>query len=153
MSVYTIPAWLRADRIAIPPQPPEWVDLALCAEVSGDLFFPEDGQNSATARAVCRSCEARLPCLREATDRPVEGVWGGFSERARKDIHSRHVAGESLEDIIAEDDARYYERLEGAAERAAAANRRERDRQHLKYAAACDAATTDPTAQSREKAA
>ena len=117
----------------------DWLDLALCAEIGGDQWYPEkeeDGGTAEPAKAMCRRCESRLPCLEDALQRPgEEGVWGGFSERVRRRIIAvRHAAGESLEDIIAEDDAAHYARMEareatGATpeERRLAAERRRRE--------------------------
>jgi WhiB family redox-sensing transcriptional regulator len=95
----------------------QWTELAVCTEVGTDLFYPEEGTSTAVAAtAVCRSCEVRLTCLRDALTRPgEEGVWGGFSERARGRVTREHEAGKPLEDIIADDDARYYDRIEAAA--------------------------------------
>jgi WhiB family redox-sensing transcriptional regulator len=98
--------------------PPEWTERALCTEVFPDLFFPEHGIPAGPATSICRGCKVRLDCLKDAMQRPSElGVWGGFSERVRQRIGRRHAAGTLLEDIIAEDDARYYARIEKAAER------------------------------------
>jgi len=115
----------------------DWTDRALCAEISGDFFYPEKGDGVAAAKAVCRSCEVRLPCLEyalEIGDR--EGIFGGFTERTRLKIARDHRAGKPLEDIIAEDDAEYYARLEKSAGLAKAAARRHRARKQTRYAEA-----------------
>jgi hypothetical protein len=94
----------------------DWLDKAVCAQVGGDAFYVEVGEDTEKAKAVCRGCEVRLPCLAyslEIGDR--EGIFGGFSERVRRGIARQHKAGVPLEDIIAEDDARFYARLEKAA--------------------------------------
>ena len=94
----------------------DWQDKAVCAEVGTELFYPELGVLADDAKAVCRSCEVRVQCLAFALrnyDR--EGVFGGFTERPRRKIAREHAAGRSLEDIIAEDDAKFYARLEKAA--------------------------------------
>lgn len=63
---------------------PHWTDLALCAEVGGDLWFPEYGENAAEAKRICRMCEVREACLQFAMDTgQLWGVWGGTSERER----------------------------------------------------------------------
>jgi WhiB family redox-sensing transcriptional regulator len=56
---------------------------ALCAQVDPDLFFPEKGQPSAPAKAVCARCPVTALCL--ATFGPLvdHGVVGGLSERER----------------------------------------------------------------------
>ena len=103
----------------------KWQDKALCAEVGGDIFYPRKGEACEEAKALCRSCEARVPCLAYALQaRDDEGIFGGFTERVRLRVAREHAAGKSLEDIIAEDDAAFYARTEALAEKA-----RQRDRE------------------------
>lgn len=65
----------------------EWMDLALCAEIGGDPFFPEDGSSAGPARQVCRRCEVEEECLAYALRHGERyGVWGGKSERDRRRI-------------------------------------------------------------------
>jgi WhiB family transcriptional regulator, redox-sensing transcriptional regulator len=133
--------------IAVSAADLEWTDKALCAEVDSEIFFPRKGEATEQAKAVCRSCEARIACLRfsiDATDR--EGIYGGFSMRVRKRIERDHAAGKSLEDIIAEDDARFYAKAEKQAEK----ERKER-KYHQDRRAANRAAASAP--QSRRTAA
>lgn len=62
-----------------------WRRLALCAEVDADMFFPERGESTEPAKAVCRRCEVRPECLRDALRYSREsGVWGGMSEQQRR---------------------------------------------------------------------
>ena len=62
-----------------------WQDRALCAQVTGDMFFPEKGEPSAAAKRVCRICEVRAECLEYALEHDERfGVWGGMSERERR---------------------------------------------------------------------
>jgi WhiB family redox-sensing transcriptional regulator len=64
-----------------------WRDLALCAQVDPELFFPEKGEPSHAAKRVCAGCEVRAECLQEALDRNERfGVWGGLSERERRTL-------------------------------------------------------------------
>ena len=124
MNVYTVSRYLRGHEPAV--RPPDWTEFALCAEVDNALFFPEKGEPSASAKAVCRGCEVRAECLGFALENMERyGVWGGFSERERRSIAPRHHAGRSLEDIIAADDARFYAKKEKSAELAAAATARQ----------------------------
>jgi WhiB family redox-sensing transcriptional regulator len=97
-----------------------WQDKALCAEVDPDLFYTEGkGTSPAPAISVCRGCDVRVRCLEYALDRrEAIGVWGGFSERARIGVARQRADGKSLEDIIADDDAAFYTRLEKIDERA-----------------------------------
>ena len=62
-----------------------WVAQAACAGMDAELFFPDQGQSAAEAKAVCRGCPVRFEC-REHAMRNGErfGVWGGLSERDRR---------------------------------------------------------------------
>ena len=115
----------------------DWQAKAVCAQVGGDLFYPELGEDTEKAKSVCRGCEVRAACLAysiEIDDR--EGIFGGFTERIRQRIARQHRAGKPLEDIIAEDDAVHYARLEHSAALAEAAAKRHRARERERYRAA-----------------
>ena len=114
-----------------------WQDEALCQQVGGDLFYSEVGEDTERAKAVCRGCLVRLPCLEYALEiGDKEGIFGGFAERPRRRIARRYQAGVALEDIIAEDDAAYFARLEKSAGLAEAAAERKRANERAKSAAA-----------------
>ena len=50
------------------------------------MFFPDLGGNAAKARAICSVCPVQQECLRYAlADRESAGVWGGFTERERRE--------------------------------------------------------------------
>ena len=62
-----------------------WQDDALCAEVDGELFFPEKGGDVSPAKRVCMACRVRRECLDYALDHGERfGIWGGLSERQRR---------------------------------------------------------------------
>jgi WhiB family redox-sensing transcriptional regulator len=64
---------------------PSWWDFAACANSHPDLFFPERGQATVTAKRICASCPVREECLEHAlTNGEYWGVWGGKSELERK---------------------------------------------------------------------
>lgn len=74
---------------------------ALCAEVGGDLFFPEPGASHTDveqAKSVCRRCPLREPCLAYALDAtdghgtPIGGIWGATTVEERKALRRRAVA-------------------------------------------------------------
>ena len=53
--------------------------------VDPDLFFPERGGDSGSAKQVCRGCVVREDCLEYALANGQNvGIWGGMSERARR---------------------------------------------------------------------
>jgi len=61
---------------------PVWQDLALCNDGSGgsmtELFFSEQLDDIAAAKAFCLECPVREDCLDAAmTRREPWGVWGG----------------------------------------------------------------------------
>lgn len=65
--------------------PPEWMAEALCAQVDGDLFFPERGGSTREAKQVCGRCPVRAGCLGYALAHDERfGVWGGTSEYQRR---------------------------------------------------------------------
>ncbi|CAN5767451.1 N/A [soil metagenome] len=66
-------------------QPVEWQSDARCAEVDPEIFFPERGGSSKSARSVCALCSVRLECLEYALNNKEQfGIWGGTSERERR---------------------------------------------------------------------
>jgi WhiB family redox-sensing transcriptional regulator len=68
----------------------DWRDLALCREVGGEIFFPEKREPTRDAKAVCRRCEVRGPCLEDALARDDRfGVLGGMTARERRKLKRR----------------------------------------------------------------
>lgn len=65
----------------------------LCAQTDPDLFFPESGDEGLrqrNAKAVCRACTLRVPCLEYALDEQVAfGIWGATTPRERRDMRRR----------------------------------------------------------------
>jgi WhiB family redox-sensing transcriptional regulator len=73
------------------PQP--WMTEGNCAGVDPELFFPQRGESSEDAKAVCRGCLVRAECLDYALSiNERNGIWGGTSERERRAIR-RQWAG------------------------------------------------------------
>jgi WhiB family redox-sensing transcriptional regulator len=70
-----------------------WSERALCAEVGGDLFFPEKGGSTFEAKKVCKACDVREECLQDALARDDRyGIYGGLSERQRRRLTRGRVA-------------------------------------------------------------
>ncbi|NUS58002.1 MAG: WhiB family transcriptional regulator [Streptomycetaceae bacterium] len=91
---------LREPRVITPrPQldsePGEnWRARGLCAQIgpNDDLWMPGKGQPARTAKAICLSgCPSIRPCLLFAlnSERALEGVWGGTSERERRPLRRK----------------------------------------------------------------
>lgn len=70
----------------------QWQELALCAQVDAETFFP-DKANAARAREakkVCSACEVRVQCLEYAlANHERYGIWGGLSERERRRLRHK----------------------------------------------------------------
>ena len=65
-----------------------WVEGAACAQTDPELFFPEKGQPSASAKLVCHRCPVVAACLEFALNSPirVEGIWGGTTPKERQEL-------------------------------------------------------------------
>ncbi len=76
---------VRSQRLAEADD--DWKAYANCLGVDPDLFFPQRGDPTKDAKAVCRGCAVREDCLKHAlTHGEKFGVWGGLSERERQRI-------------------------------------------------------------------
>lgn len=64
-----------------------WQDHAACLGCDPDVFFPEAGEDSAAAKAVCAGCRVREECLEWAIATGQEyGVWGGMLQTPRRKL-------------------------------------------------------------------
>ena len=69
-----------------------WQERALCAQTDPEAFFPEKGGSTREAKKVCVSCEVRAECLEYALENDERfGIWGGLSERERRNLKRRAV--------------------------------------------------------------
>jgi WhiB family redox-sensing transcriptional regulator len=82
---------MSADRYVPPPvirqraQAGGWLARAACRGMDPELFFPDRGESTEPAKAVCAACPVRAECLDYAlTNGERFGVWGGASERERR---------------------------------------------------------------------
>lgn len=67
--------------------PPNWTHGALCAQVDMDVFYPEKGESTKSAKQICAGCDVREQCLEYALEHIERfGVWGGLSERERRTL-------------------------------------------------------------------
>lgn len=64
-----------------------WMGQAACKGVDASLMFPARGESDKEAKALCAGCPVRAQCLGYAMNRNhIVGVWGGTSERERRQI-------------------------------------------------------------------
>ena len=64
-----------------------WQDLASCRGANPNLFFPDRGASTRTAKGICRECTVQADCLEFAIVSSEKfGIWGGLSERERRKI-------------------------------------------------------------------
>lgn len=79
----------------IPAMKLGWRARSACRGVDPDIFYPPSEEEAEEAKAICRECPVREPCLEYAlVRREREGVWGGATERERRRIvrQRRHSA-------------------------------------------------------------
>jgi WhiB family redox-sensing transcriptional regulator len=74
---------------------PDWTE-SLCAQVGGDLWFPEKGESTKEAKAICRRCPLIAECLEWSLYiEDDHGVWGGTSREDRKKLRpARRLPGQ-----------------------------------------------------------
>ena len=57
---------------------------ALCAQTDPELFFPEGGGSTKSAKQICDVCPVKNDCLMEAlANNYNDGIWGGLSAKER----------------------------------------------------------------------
>lgn len=72
---------------------PEWQERANCNGVPTDSFYPERGYSADYAKTICARCEVCTQCLQYALERGEQhGVWGGKTEKERRDLNRRAAA-------------------------------------------------------------
>ena len=67
-----------------------WRDDAACKGLDTTLFHPERGANVKRAKQVCQGCSVVGECLAYAlVNYEKHGIWGGMSERQRRDLRAK----------------------------------------------------------------
>ena len=62
-----------------------WRTHAACSGLEPEVFYPVSEEQAEEAKAICRECPVREPCLDYALgNRERDGVWGGATERERR---------------------------------------------------------------------
>jgi WhiB family transcriptional regulator, redox-sensing transcriptional regulator len=84
------------------PRAEEWMADGLCRQVDPDLFFEASteryevktsDERQSIAKAVCAKCPVRRECLEYAlTHDERYGIWGGATERERRELKRRRSA-------------------------------------------------------------
>lgn len=81
------------------PSADDWTLKARCRDMQ-DRLFP-DGADQKRARAVCMGCAVRRECLTEALDNRIEwGVWGGMTERERRQLLRQRTDINSWQSVL-----------------------------------------------------
>ena len=114
----------------------DWRDAAVCQYTDPELFFPgeEDSEaawvQSCQARRVCLGCPVRRECLSYALRAGEQwGTWGGLTELELQ-RERRRGGVPDVTRILAEADARYFDREDrrlAANDRRLAAERKHRE--------------------------
>ncbi|MCU1392973.1 MAG: putative WhiB family transcriptional regulator [Ilumatobacteraceae bacterium] len=75
------------DWVDVSPKVIVWRELGACRGLDPSMFYPDEEDDAATAKAVCQQCDVRIACLEHAlASREKQGVWGGATERERRRI-------------------------------------------------------------------
>lgn len=80
---------------------PAWMDDAACRDEPTALFFPKRGESTDRAKAICARCPVREECLDYSLETPtadgtsVVGIWGGLSDRQRRQVRSGRLPAAS----------------------------------------------------------
>ncbi len=81
--------------------PNAWVSSARCRSTDPDKLFVT-GAAQRQAAVICRHCPVMVECATEALDERIEfGVWGGMTERQRRQMLKRHPEVDSWADFFA----------------------------------------------------
>jgi WhiB family redox-sensing transcriptional regulator len=62
-----------------------WRESAACSHVAVQIFFPPTDFEGEEAKAICRTCPVREPCLEAALEANEQfGIWGGLTTTERR---------------------------------------------------------------------
>jgi len=105
----------------------EWPSQGACRGEDPDALFVQ-GAAQQQAKQVCLSCPVRSECLAHALDTRTEfGVWGGTTERERRQLLREHPQVESWRRLLEGARSAHEDALLGATPRRHAV---QRDPQH-----------------------
>ncbi|MGX7681442.1 WhiB family transcriptional regulator [Jatrophihabitans sp. DSM 45814] len=79
----------------------EWASKGSCRDVDPETLFVA-GAAQHEAKTICNRCPVRLECLADALDSRAEfGVWGGMTERERRQLLRRRPDVKSWRKLLA----------------------------------------------------
>lgn len=93
---------LSAAAFAPKSETEEWKAEGACRDHDPDVFFPDRGEDTDTAKRICAGCTVRRECLTYAITAPRErnGIWGGTSGRERRKLTLASIEGRPLPPIV-----------------------------------------------------
>lgn len=75
---------------------PHEFEVPLCAQVGGDLFFPDKENEGkmvrlsiASAKSICRGCQHITECAEWGIRKERHGIWGGLTDGDRRKIRKQ----------------------------------------------------------------
>ena len=73
-----------------------WHQRAACKDLSPDIFFPHNYNDSSTkeAKEICSSCPVKVECFQDAISNNVYGIWAGTTEHQRRNIVNNYYNSE-----------------------------------------------------------
>lgn len=65
-------------------------EILPCTRVDPDLFYSDDTNGIARAKALCQDCPHRTDCLEQALESDdYNGIWGGLTPKERRGLKRR----------------------------------------------------------------
>ena len=89
---------------ADPPGVDAWWPRAACKGSDQSIFFADDSESIAAAKAVCARCPVREQCLDFSLQGHHYGIWGGLTDkeraRVRRDQRRRRRTVDEVERTV-----------------------------------------------------
>lgn len=68
---------------------PREFENPLCAQVDGELWFPDKGGNTDAPKSICNQCSHKIECAEWGIKHELHGIWGGLSGNERRLIRRK----------------------------------------------------------------
>ena len=75
-------------------------DRGACLGADPELFFPEVGESTQEAKAICATCPVTDPCREHGLKHERFGIWGGMSERERRRLRRERGIRLEVEEVL-----------------------------------------------------